>query len=217
MDYELARYNMIEQQVRTWDVLDQRVLDMLSIIHREDFVPEQFRKLALADINIPLAHGQVTMQPKVEARLVQALNVTGDERILEIGTGCGYLTAILARFGKAVTSIDIHPEFTEAAANRLQEHGISNAELYTGDAINGWPTHAPYEVIVVTGSMPVLSKPMQEQLAIGGRMFVILGQSPVMEATLITRVSDTQWFHETLFETDLPALIGANPGNTFRF
>ena len=217
MNYEQARFNMIEQQVRTWEVLDQRVLDMLSIVHREDFMPAQYKKLALSDINIPLAHGQVTMQPKVEARLVQALQINEQDHILEIGTGCGYLTAILSKFGRQVTSIDIFNDFTEAAKIRLAANQINNAELITNDGINAWPELAPYDVIVVTGSIPIANKIMEEQLKIGGRLFAIIGDSPVMEATLVTRIDEVQWTRESLFETDLPPLIGTKVANKFKF
>jgi len=217
MNYEQARFNMIEQQVRTWEVLDQRVLDLMAEIHREDFVPPDYKKLALADVNIPLLHNQVTMTPKVEARLLQGLNISVDERILEIGTGCGYLTALLAKLGKEVCSIDIFPEFTRQAATRLTENGIDNVKLITGDAVNGWSDFAPYDVIVVTGSIPIQNERFEQQLCIGGRLFVIVGESPVMEAMLITRVSENGWSRENLFETDLPALIGAVEPGRFRF
>jgi protein-L-isoaspartate(D-aspartate) O-methyltransferase len=217
MDYKQARFNMIEQQVRTWEVLDQRVLDMLSLVHREDFIPTPFKKLALSDVNIPLAHNQVTMQPKVEARLIQSLNVSNQDKILEIGTGCAYLTAILAKFGKEVISIDIFPEFTTQAKIILEKNTIHNVKIIHGDGINGWSSMAPYNVIVVTGSLPLSSSDIEKQLKIGGRLFVISGISPVMEATLITRISDTHWTRETLFETDLPALVGAKVSNKFIF
>jgi len=217
MDYEQARFNMIEQQVRTWDVLDQRVLDLLSTVHREDFVPEAYKKLALADVNLPLLHGQVTMTPKVEARLLQALNITDSDRILEVGTGCAYLTALLSRFGKEVYSIDIFSEFTEAGQKKLAAGNIRNATLITGDAVNGWPDLAPYDVIVVTGSVLLEYKKIQQQLGVGGRLFVIIGESPVMDATLITRVGESEWSGEILFETDLPALIGVTNSSKFHF
>lgn len=217
MDFEQARFNMIEQQIRTWEVLDQQVLDLLGQVHREEFVPAAYRKLALADVNIPLAHNQITMTPKVEARLLQALNLTVDDKVLEIGTGCGYLTALLATRAKQVTSVDIFSDFTESAASRLAQHGIHNVNLQTGDAINGWPAEGPYTAIAVTGSLPVANSKLEEQLAVGGRMFVIIGQSPVMSALLVTRTGAGQWTREPLFETDLPALIGAETPEKFRF
>jgi protein-L-isoaspartate(D-aspartate) O-methyltransferase len=217
MDYEQARFNMIEQQVRTWEVLDQRVLNLLSTVHREDFVPEYHKKLALADVNIPLPHGQVTMTPKVEARLLQAVDIAATDRILEIGTGCAYLTALLGRSGKQVYSVDIFADFTAAAQIKLAARNIRNVSLITGDAVQGWAEHAPYDVIVVTGSIPAPSKPIEQQLAVGGRLFVIIGESPVMEASLVTRVKENEWSRESLFETDIPALIGVKTASKFHF
>lgn len=209
MNFEQARLNMIEQQIRPWEVLNQNVLDLIAEIHREDFIPEEYRQLALADTQIPLPHGQVTMTPMVEARLLQSLNIQSGGRILEIGTGCAYLTALLAKSGRQVTSVDIYREFTRQASQKLARYNINNVTLETGDAIQGWSKSSPYDVIVVTGSVPVLEPCFQEQLTTGGRLFVITGESPVMEALLITRIGDNEWSREVLFETDLPALIGA--------
>ncbi len=209
MDFEQARYNMIEQQLRPWEVLDQDVLDLLAQVHREDFVPDAYRRLALADVSLPIGHDEVTMTPKTEARLVQSLLLEPTDKALEIGTGCGYLTALLARTAASVVSVDIYEDFTRAAGSKLTEHGIHNVQLETGDAVNGWPSQAPYDVIAVTGSVPVLTEAFQSQLTIGGRLFVIVGESPVMEARLITRIGDQEWASESLFETDLPPLIGA--------
>ena len=209
MNFEQARLNMIEQQIRTWEVLNQTVLDLLAKIHREDFIPEEYRQLALADTHIPLMHGQVTMTPMVEARLLQSLNIQADDSILEIGTGCAYLSALLAKSGREVISVDIYRDFTEQARNRLARYNIKNVGLETGDAIRGWGKARSYNVIVVTGSVPVLEPCFQEQLTTGGRLFVITGESPVMEALLITHIGNDEWSREVLFETDLPALIGA--------
>ena len=200
---------MVEQQIRTWEVLDQNVLDLIGEVHREDFVPVEYRQLALADVQIPLAHNRVTMTPMVEARLLQVLDIKKTDKILEVGTGCAYLTALLARSGQHVISVDIYPEFTGEAKTKLTRYGINNVTLETGDASKGWAQHAPYDVIVVNSSLPVLDPCFQEQLNIGGRMFVITGVSPVMEALLITRIGDKEWSTESLFETDIPALTGA--------
>ena len=156
MDFEQARHNMIEQQIRTWEVLDLSVLDLFQTLHREDFVPASFRRLALADINIPLPHDQVTMTPKLEARLLQGLAILRTDRVLEVGTGCGFLTALLACSAAEVHSVDIFPEFTASAAPKLNRYGIGNVHLYTGDAALGWPQAGPYDVMVITGSVPVL-------------------------------------------------------------
>jgi protein-L-isoaspartate(D-aspartate) O-methyltransferase len=217
MDFNLARQNMIEQQIRPWDVLDQQTLDLFHTIHREDFVPEQFRRLALADLNIPLAHGEVTMTPKVEARLLQSLAVSRKDKALEIGTGCAFLTSLLACAAREVHSVDIYPEFTGTAATKLSRYGLTNVVLHTGDAARGWAPDQPYDVIAVTGSVPVLTGEFQRHLNINGRLFVIVGQPPVMEALLITRLSENEWSRESLFETDLPPLIGAAAPPRFSF
>ena len=209
MNIEQARLNMIEQQIRTWEVLDQAVLDLVASVPREQFVPEAFRALAFADTNIPLGHGEVMMAPKVEARMLQALTIQAEDRVLEVGTGSGYVTALLSRVARQVTSIDIHADLAAAAEIKLRRAGAGNVTLYTGNAVNGWEAGAPYDVIAVTGSVPLLQPSFQRQLAVGGRLFVIVGEPPVMEASLITRVDDNEWATESLFETDLPPLIGA--------
>ncbi len=217
MNFEQARSNMIEQQIKPWDVPNQSVLDLISEIHREDFMPDQYKRLALADTRIPLAHGQVTMTPKVEARLLQALEIKPEDEILEIGTGCAYLTALLAKSGHHVLSIDIHPEFTEEARVKLQQHDIHNVTLESGDAVHGWQQSSPYDVIVFTGSVPFLEDCIQQQLKPGGRLCVITGQSPAMQARLITRISENDWHDKVLFETDLPELEGAAQVEPFKF
>jgi len=217
MNFEQARSNMIEQQIKPWNVPNQSVLDLISEIHREDFMPDQYKRLALADTRIPLAHGQVTMTPKVEARLLQALEIKPEDEILEIGTGCAYLTALLAKSGHHVLSIDIHPEFTEEARVKLQQHDIHNVSLESGDAVHGWQQSSPYDVIVFTGSVPFLEDCIQQQLKPGGRLCLITGQSPAMEARLITRISENDWRDKVLFETDLPELEGAVQVEPFKF
>jgi len=217
MNFEQARSNMIEQQIKPWNVPNQSVLELISELHREDFVPDEYKRLALSDTRIPLAHGQVTMTPKVEARLLQALDIKPEDEILEIGTGCAYLTVLLAKSGHHVLSVDIHPEFTAQAKSKLQQHDIHNVTLESGDAVHGWQQSSPYDVIVFTGSVPFLEESIQQQLKPGGRLFVITGQSPVMEARLIRRISENDWQDEVLFETDLPALEGATQIEAFTF
>lgn len=209
MNIEQARFNMIEQQIRTWEVLDQGVLDLLTQVPREEFVPPAFRKLAFADMNVPLAHGQVMMQPKLEARLVQSLDLQPQDTVLEIGTGSGYLTALLAKRARHVYSVDLYADFSAEARPKLSTHGIGNVTLETGDAAQGWAQHGPYDAIAVTGSLPLFSEAFQRQLKTGGRLFMIVGSSPAMEALLITRLGKEQWLRESLFETDIPALINA--------
>ncbi len=207
---------MIEQQIRTWEVLDQNVLDLIARVRREDFIPEEYRLLAFADTSLPIGHDQVTMPPKVEARMLQALDIKPEDHILEIGTGCAYMTALLASAGRYVTSVDIFAEFTHTASIKLSRHAINNVTLQTGNAIKGWPGHAPYDVIAVTGSLPEITNCFREQLKIGGRLFVIIGTTPVMDARLITRIGENEWSQESLFETDLPPLIGIQQTPVFR-
>ena len=208
MNVEQARFNMVEQQIRTWDVLDPRVLDLMSAVPREDFVPAEYRNLAFADTSIPLEHGQCMMVPRVEARMLQALQIEPDEQVLEIGTGSGFVTALLSRVAARVTSIEIHESLSRSALAKLERHGIGNVTLHVADACRGWADGAPYDAIAITGSMPVLDKTFQESLAIGGRLFVIVGRAPAMEAQLITRTGESQWTTDDLFETVVPPLIG---------
>lgn len=217
MNIEFARTQMVEQQVRAWDVLDMRVLGVIENLPRERFVPERFQELAFADTAIPLAHEQVMMTPKVEGRLIQALNPQPGERALEIGTGSGFLTACLARMGAEVLSLDIFPDFTEQAAATLKSLGIRKVKFDTQDGTRPELGKKRFDVIAVTGSLPVYVDNYAQSLSIGGRLFVIVGESPVMEALLITRVSDTGWSRKSLFETDLPALINAATPDRFVF
>jgi protein-L-isoaspartate(D-aspartate) O-methyltransferase len=216
-DIEQARFNMIEQQVRPWEVLDQRVLDTMKRIPREEFVPERYHSLAFADTSIPLGHDQFMMAPKVEGRMLQALAISPQDSILEIGTGSGYVTACLASLGRQVTSIDIMADFTAAAAARLASHNISNVSLQTADAADGVDTGEQYDVIAVTGSLPVLQQQFHQNLKISGRLFIITGTPPVMEALLITRIDETSWKRESLFETSLPPLVHASTPHDFVF
>ena len=209
MNLENARFNMIEQQIRPWEVLDQRVLDLLNELPRENFVPQRYRKLAYADTTIPLGDEQVMMPPRVEARILQGLNIQADETVLEVGTGSGYVTALLASLAEHVYSVDIIAEMTRTAGEKLADHGIINVTLETGDAARGWDAHAPYDVIVITGSLPLLPNNFKQALNIGGRLLAIVGDAPAMDVVLITRVGESEWTQETLFETDLPALINA--------
>lgn len=209
MNLENARHNMIEQQIRPWEVLDQRVLDLLNEIPRENFVPARYLKLAYADTTIPLSDDQVMMPPRVEARILQALNIQADETVLEVGTGSGYVTALLASLAEHVYSVDINTEMTRTAGEKLADHGIINVTLETGDAARGWDAHAPYDVIVLTGSLPLLPENFKQALTVGGRLLAIVGDAPAMDVVLITRVGESEWTQETLFETDLPPLINA--------
>jgi protein-L-isoaspartate(D-aspartate) O-methyltransferase len=207
-----ARFNMVEQQVRPWEVLDQRTLDLISEVPREDFVPMAYRNLAFADFNIPLAHDQEMMPPKLEGRILQALQLTPKDSVLEIGTGSGYLTALLAKSAKHVDSVDIYEDFVTEATSKLNALNLHNVSLKIGDAINGWNLSTHYDAIVLTGSVPVLKPHFQEQLNEGGRLFAIIGDEPIMHAHLITRIAGS-FYTENLFETLLPPLLGAQVDN----
>jgi protein-L-isoaspartate(D-aspartate) O-methyltransferase len=217
MELKAARFNMIEQQIRPWDVLDQSVLDLIAEVPREDFVPEAFRNLAYADIAVPLGHGQFMMHPKIEARLLQALDVHPTDSVLEVGTGSGYLTALLARSAHHVYSVDIIPAFKAQAEEKLAVHGIDNVTLEVGDAARGWPRHGLYDVIAITGSVLELPSSFLQSLNRGGRLFAVVGAAPIMEAVLIRRVGDSEWSRESLFETELPRLINAPVSARFVF
>ena len=216
-EIEQARFNMIEQQIRTWDVLDQRVLDVMNSIPREQFVPENCRSLAFADTNIPLGHEQVMMAPKLEGRLLQALAIKPDDSVLEIGTGSGYLTACLAALAQHVTSIDIMTDFTAAAGAKLEALTINNVTLETADAAEGIAGDKRYDAIAVTGSVPLLQQQFQKNLNIGGRLFIITGSLPIMEANLITRVDEHHWSSECLLETCIPPLLNVVRPQAFTF
>lgn len=176
-NFELARHNMIEQQIRPWDVLDQQVLDTLAQLPREDFVPARYRNLAFGDIAIPLGQGEFMLKPNVEARILQALALRPTDQVLEIGTGSGYLTAGLARLAGAVVSVDIVPDFVETARRQLKAHGFDNVALYVGDASCGWGERR-YDAIAVTGSVPTVAEVWRQSLNLGGRLFIVAGQSP---------------------------------------
>jgi protein-L-isoaspartate(D-aspartate) O-methyltransferase len=216
-DQEQARFNMIEQQIRPWDVLDQQVLSTMADLPRDQFVPEGYQSLAYADTEIPIGHGHHMMAPKIEARLLQALAVQNNETVLEIGTGSGYLSACLSRLAKQVHSVDIHEDFTVQASGRFRQLGLDNIILYTEDAANGWGRQKRYDAIAITASMPEYHNGFEQALTIGGRLFVIIGQAPVMEATLITRLSETDFSKEFLFETSIEALDGLLPPKHFQF
>jgi protein-L-isoaspartate(D-aspartate) O-methyltransferase len=217
MNLEQARLNMVESQIRTWEVLDQTVLDLLMTVRREEFVPEKYRDLAFADMEIPLGFGEGMLAPKMEARMIQELDVRKTDKILEVGTGSGYVTALLAKLGGQVVTVERIKEFSQAATRKLAGHAMQNVQLLTGDASEGWPAQARYDVILLTGSVPVLSTSFQEQLAVGGRLLAVIGESPVMTAYLITRVSERAFNSVGLFETSIPALRNVKQPERFVF
>lgn len=220
MPSALARFNMIEQQIRTWDVLDPIVLQLLNDVPRENFVPAEYQGLAFADIEIPLASGQTMLSPKLEGRILQALNVQKNQHILHVGTGSGYFTALLASLAKHVVSVEINANLSAKAAKNLANNHINNVTLMVADGILGQPSDnakEQFDAIVYTGSSPREPAGVREQLAVGGVLFMVLGNAPAMQATLIQRVSETGFRNDVLFETCLPALINAPQIKQFEF
>jgi len=217
MNFETARFNMIEQQIRPWNVLNLEILELLNEVHREDFVPEQYKNCALSDFEIPLGNDQLMLPPRVEARFLQILDVQPHETVLEIGTGSGYMTALLAHLALRVFSVDIDQEMSTSAGRKLASHDISNVTLEIGDGANGWDAHAPYDVILVTGSTPALSDSFEKSLNINGRLLVVVGDEPNMEVMLITRTGENEFTRESLFETVIPPLRNAPEPARFSF
>ena len=221
MNLEQARFNMVEQQIRTWEVLDQEVLDLLYMVPREEFVPPQHRALAFSDLEIPLEEGanagQRMWQPKLEARVLQELTLHKSDRVLEAGTGSGYLTALMAHRAGHVVSVEINPKLAAFGRANLERHGADNLTLEIGDAARGWPGHAPYDAIVLTGSTPVLPRAFLEQLAPGGRLFAVVGEAPAMRARLVMCSAPGAWRSTDLFETVIAPLVNAEHPPRFRF
>lgn len=216
-DVELARFNMVEQQIRPWDVLDQRVLDLLMRVRREEFVPAASRALAFADLELPIGQGETMLAPKIEARILQTLALKDTDRVLEVGTGTGYMTALLASLAAHVYTVDLHADFTTTARDRLRAQGIANVTAETGDAARGWDKHGPYDVIVLTGSVPVLPPAFQASLQPGGRLFAVVGEAPVMAARLVTSVARGVYNSTDVFETCIRPLKNALQPERFVF
>jgi protein-L-isoaspartate(D-aspartate) O-methyltransferase len=208
MNIEQARFNMIEQQIRPWDVLDQDVLSLLTVVKREDFVPPALRELAFVDTELPLPLGQVMLAPRVEARMLQALHVARHEGVLEVGAGSGHMAALLAHKAQHVFSFEIHPALAAMAAANLRRAGIANVTVREGDGSGGLPAEAPFDVIVLSGSVAAVPQALLDQLKPGGRLVAIVGHEPMMRATLITRVATGQVKREDLFDTVAPRLQG---------
>lgn len=217
MNIEQARENMVKQQFRPWGILAENTLAVLQKVPREYFVPKAYQHLAFADSEIPLMHAQHMLQPKEEAKIIDVLQIQSNERVLEIGTGSGYFTALLAQQAKHVESVDIFADFTEQTAQKLATLNIHNVILQTADAANGYKKNMQYDVIVITGSLPVLPKCFLSQMVVGGRLFAFVGQAPVMEAVLLTRSSQDDWHKNILFETKVKALINAPVKDAFVF
>ena len=215
-DFEHARYNMVEQQIRTWDVLDQDVLDLLFAVRREDYVPPAYRTLAFADFEIPLPHGARMWTPKMEARVIQELRIQPGERALEIGTGSGYLTALLASTAAEVVSVEIDAGAADAARRRLAQHGFANVRVEQGDGARGFGDEA-YDLIVLTGSTPLLAERIVEQLRPGGRLFAVVGERPVMTARMLRWTGPGSRVTTDLFETVIEPLANAPAPARFVF
>ena len=217
MNIEQARFNMIEQQIRPWNVLDQDVLDLLHVVKREQFVPAAYQNLAFADVEIPLPGGEAMLAPKFEARILQEVGVRKHETVLEIGTGSGYMAALLAHRAAKVTTVEINPETAELAKKNLANAGIHNVTVEVGNGAQGWEKGAPYDVIVISGALEVLPEAILKQVKVGGRIAAIVGQAPVMEAAIISRTGENTYSTIKVFETNVRYLTGAPVPSHFQF
>jgi len=217
MNVEQARFNMIEQQIRPWDVLDQEVLSLLSVVRREDFVPPAYRALAFVDMQVPLPEGQYMLEPKVEARLLQDLKLARHEKVLEVGAGSGHMAALLAHRVQQVVTLESRPALARLAADNLRRAGVMNATVHQADGAQGLPAEAPFDAILLSGSVASAPSALLEQLKVGGRLMAILGEVPVMRATLVTRVSERDFRSVDIFDTVAPRLDGFAEPPRFRF
>ncbi|HVL76304.1 MAG TPA: protein-L-isoaspartate O-methyltransferase [Noviherbaspirillum sp.] len=220
MNIEKARFNMIEQQIRTWDVLDPAVLETLVEVKREAFVPAAYKSLAFVDTEIPLPGGENMFSPKMEARILQEVAPRKDEDVLEIGAGSGYMAALLASKARHVTTVEIDPALRDLAAKNLSGYGVTNVDVVQGDGARGWNDpgrQTPWDVIVISGSLPLLPEAFLKQIKVGGRVFSIIGTSPVMSAQITTRVGENAWDTVKIFETDVKPLRNAQAPSRFSF
>jgi len=208
---------MVEQQIRTWEVLDQDVLDLLYLVPREEFVLAQYKALAFSDMEIPIGEGERMWQPKMEARVLQELALKKTDQVLEVGTGSGYLTALLSHRAGHVHTVEIKPKLAELGRKNLARQAVDNVTLQIGDAARGWPRQAPYDVIVLTGATPVLPQAFLEQLAPGGRLFAVVGEAPAMTARLVTCTAPGAYGNVDLFETVIAPLVNAEQPSRFKF
>ena len=215
MNLDQARFFMVEQQIRPWDVLDPKILDLFMDIPRHLFVEAGNEELAYSDIELPIGQNQNMMHPKIEGRLLQALDIDENDTVLEVGTGSGYLTALMANLGKTVTTIELHEDIQKIAKTRLESY--KNIEFVAGDAANSWNDGKDYDAIILTGSVATVPQSFKEQLTLGGRLALVTGQAPAMTAQVITRISNQEWETETLFETDLAPLTNAAATSSFNF
>lgn len=217
MNIEQARFNMVEQQIRPWEVLDQSVLDLLFTVKREEFVPAPYRAMAFADLELPLGQGQVMLAPKMEARLLQELGVKRSDKVLEIGTGSGYMAALLAARAEHVVSLEINAELADVARGNLTRAGITNVTVETADGSAGFAARGPYDVIVISGGIPEVPEAILKQLRLGGRLAAIVGTAPVMRAQLITCTGEGIYNTVNMFETVVPTLENFSAAPAFSF
>ena len=221
MNIEQARFNMIEQQIRPWEVLDQSVLDLLGVVHREGFVPPAYRALAFVDMQVPLrehgAHGQCMLEPKVEARLLQELQLRRSDKVLEVGAGSGHMAALLAHQARHVHTLEIVPELAALARDNLRRAAVRNVTVHEGDGARGLAGEAPFDAIVLSGSVAEVPQTLLDQLSVGGRLVGIVGEEPMMRAVLVRRVGERDFAHVELFDTVAPRLLGFDERPRFRF
>lgn len=217
MSYQSARINMVKQQLRTGDVLNESILSLYDVIPRHEFIPEKLAHFAYSDMQIPLDHDQRMLTPLEEGQILQALQLKGNETVLEVGTGSGFFTALLSKLCKKVISVDYYADFTAKAARKLQAHQCDNVELITGDACQGWLDKAPYDVVVFTGALEKINKTHRLQIVPGGKLFIITGTSPVMQGRLCELDHDENWHDSLIFETHIPLLINQSKQKEFVF
>lgn len=217
MNIEQARFNMIEQQIRPWDVLDTHVLQLLAVVKREDFVPLAHQSLAFVDMEIPIGHGQCMLSPKVEARMLQDLNVQKHEKVLEIGTGSGYMAALLAHRAQFVTTLEINADLAKTASDNLERADVYNAKVVVADGSKGNNSQGPFDVIVLSGSVAHIPTELLQQLKVGGRCMAIVGDEPIMRATLVKRISDASYDTQQSWDTVAPRLSGFAETPRFHF
>lgn len=217
MNIEQARFNMIEQQIRPWNVLDTDILDLLHVVKREQFVPAAYQNLAFADVEIPLPGGEAMLTPKTEARILQDIGLKKHENVLEIGTGSGYMAALMAHRAAKVTTVEVNPEIKELAEKNLAKAGISNVSVELGNGAAGWDKGAPYDVIVISGALEVLPEAFLKQVKVGGRIAAIVGEPPAMEFNIVTRTGENSWNTVKVFETNVKYLVGAPTVSHFQF
>jgi protein-L-isoaspartate(D-aspartate) O-methyltransferase len=217
MNFEKARFNMVEQQIRPWEVLDFDVLDLLMSVRREEFVPEAYKSLALSEAEIPLGHGASMLIPVIEGKILQAIQVKRSDKVLEVGAGSGYFAALLAARADWVRTVEIEPALVTMAHENLKRYGVENVIVEEGDAIRGWPGNAPYDLIVVSGGVPFIPETLLQQIKVGGRLFAFVGEPQLMTATLVTQVSEGNFRTESLFENAVPMMRNAPQKSQFKF